>query len=168
MEQQEQSQQRQLLERFNPRAVKEVDKGSYKADYVSWTDKIQRLYQIEVPWSWEITGSGSPSGWTTFDQEYTDRKTGEIRSRKVAKPVGGSGDQHEPYWVAGRMSVYVDGEARTVDGLGQGQDLKKAETDAFSRACAKLGLGLHLWCQGGQKDGGYWITGVLDKAAADE
>lgn len=109
--------------------------GSYSASYVSWTDKIQRLIQVGGAYDWMVVN--------VFD----------------------SGDEKEPVAVHGRLTLNVDGTDRTVDGIGQGRDAKNASSDAFSRACAFLGLGLHLWCAGGDKDSGYWITGVLDKAA---
>ncbi len=129
------TEQRQLLQPFPQRVVKQVNMGSYTADFVSWTDKLQRLYQLQVPWSWEVLTTAA------------------------------SGDQKEPVACHGRLTVTVDGQQRVLDGVGQGRDAKTASTDAFSRACAFLGLGLHLWCQGGEKDGGFWIAGALDSAA---
>ena len=127
------SQQRQLLEPFPTSVIKQVDKGKYKADYVSWTDKIQRLIQVLGGFEWSV---GDPFL---------------------------SGEEHEPVGLRGTLTVTIDGETRRVDGVGSGRDAKKAETDAFARACSKIGLGLHLWTQGGTKDGGYWIAGRLDK-----
>lgn len=126
---------RQLLEPFPAKVVKQLPATPKKpaVDYVSWTDKIQRLMQITGGFGWEII--------RIFD----------------------SGDDGEPVAVQGRLTVTVDGEQRVTDGIGQGRDAKNASTDAFSRACAFLGLGLHLWCQGGSKDGGYWITQALDR-----
>ena len=154
--------QRRLLEPFPSKAVKTVDKGKYSASYVSWTDKLQRLFAYSVPFDWAVLREGGPVGFQTVEQEYTDRRTGEITTRNVSKPVGGSGDPHEPFFVVGRLRVFIDEAWRESDGMGQGQDMKKAETDAFSRACAKVGLGLHLWCAGGDKDSGFWVTKALD------
>lgn len=134
------SQLHDIVQPFAPGAIKQLP-GSAKRpaiDYVSWTDKIQRLIQILPDYSWEIVG------------------------------VHRSGDDSEPVAVHGRLRVTVDGTARVVDGIGQGETAKKASTDAFSRACAFLGVGLHLWCQGGKKDAGYWITGVIDKQTEEE
>ena len=125
------SQQRDLLEPFSAAAIKTVDKGKYSASFVSWTDKIQRLQQLGLEWNFTIQG---------FSE---------------------SGDQHEPVACHGRLAIRIDETARVFDGIGQGQDAKKASTDAFARACAFAGLGLHLWCQGGSKDSGYWVTGKL-------
>lgn len=129
-------QQRELLEPFPSKVVKQIPRGGFSADFVSWTDKLQRLMQVGQAYNWTILA--------VFD----------------------SGDDSEPVGCHGRLEVTLDGVARVVDGVGQGRDAKNASTDAFSRACAFLGLGLHLWCQGGDKDGGYWITTVLDRAAA--
>lgn len=125
----------QILKPFAPSVVKQLDMGAYRADYVSWTDKIQRLIHLGLSYDW------------TLDRPYN------------------SGDEKEPVGITGRLTVEIDGTVRKVDGVGQGRDAKNASTDAFSRACAFLGLGLHLWCQGGDKDGGYWVEGIL---ASDE
>lgn len=130
-----------LLKPFPPKVIKQVPRGGGgTADFVSWTDKIQRLMQLGIEYDWHIIS------------------------------IGESGDDREPVAVHGRLHVksavsqssLID--SRTFDGIGQGRDAKTASTDAFSRACAFMGLGLHLWCQGGDKDGGFWIY----KALADD
>lgn len=129
------SDQRDLLEPFPGKLIKQLP-GTAKRpplSYVSWTDKLQRLIQIGVPYSWTIEG------------------------------IHRSGDDSEPVAVHGRLRVVMDGVERVIDGMGQGTNAKKASTDAFARACAFLGLGLHLWTKGGDKDGGYWIVTALDK-----
>lgn len=133
------TQQRNLLEAFPDRIVKQLPATSKRPalDFVSWTDKIQRLIQISSDYDWQIIA------------------------------ITSSGDSAEPVAVHGRLSLTVDGTRRTIDGIGQGDTAKKASTDAFARACAFIGLGLHLWCQGGSKDGGYWITTALDKGVSD-
>lgn len=139
--------QRELLEPFADAVVK-TKPGGKGGRYVSWSDKIQRLYHLGIDFDWEIV-----SVTTAFDPATANAKLVDV---------------NEPVAVQGRLTArFVDGvgglRVRTVDGVGQGSDAKKASTDAFSRACAMLGLGLHLWCQGGDKDGGYWITTVLDR-----
>lgn len=128
------SQQRELLQPFPTKVIKQLPATGRRPaiDYVSWTDKIQRLIQI-TDYDWQIL------------------------------TITSSGDTGEPVAVHGRLTLTVDGKSRVVDGVGQGTDAKNASTDAFSRACAFTGLGLHLWCQGNDKDGGYWITGVMDR-----
>ena len=133
------SQQRQLLEPFPPKVIKQLP-GSAKRppiDFVSWTDKIQRLLQVCGGFDWEVS--------TPFP----------------------SGNDQEPVGVKGRLTVIIDEQPRIVEGIGTDRDAKKAETDAFARACSKLGLGLHLWTQGGDKDGGYWLPGVIDREDTD-
>lgn len=127
------SDQRSLLEPFPRQVIKQLPKGGIQVDFVSWTDKLQRLMQLGLPYDWQIVG------------------------------LADSGDPSEPVACHGRLTIWIDGQERVVDGIGQGRDAKNASTDAFSRACAFLGLGLHLWCGGGGKDGGFWITGALDK-----
>jgi hypothetical protein len=150
------NQQRQLLEPFPKNTVKQVDKGSYKADYVSWTDKIQRLLQVLGWFDWEI--EIVPATWNVVEKKS---RSGNTYDAVVATSGAGAGD--EPVAAIGTLIVEIDGRPRRIQGVGTGKDAKTAETDAFARACAKIGVGLHLWTQGGTKDGGYWIAGVLDK-----
>ena len=128
------NQQRAILEPFSPKAIKQVPRGGGTSDFVSWTDKIQRLMQLGITYDWTVVS------------------------------VTASGDTTEPVAVHGRLRLRLDMDERIIDGVGQGRDAKTASTDAFSRACAFIGLGLHLWCQGGTKDGGYWVTGKLDES----
>jgi len=134
------TQQRELLEPFPDQLVKQLPATTKRPalDYVSWTDKIQRLIQISADYDWHIIG------------------------------IHNSGDDTEKVAVHGRLTLTIDGTPRVFDGIGQDSDAKKASTDAFARACAFAGLGLHLWCAGGSKDGGYWITKVLDRGVSDE
>ena len=132
------SQQRELLEPFPTKVTKTVDKGFGPIQFVSWTDKLQRLLQVCGGFDWEVSDPFQ------------------------------SGDTNESVGVRGRLTVTIDNTVRVVEGIGTDRDAKKAETDAFARACAKIGLGLHLWTQGGEKDGGYWLPKVLDREAGDE
>ena len=132
------SQQRDLLEPFSEKVVKKVDKGFGPIDYVSWTDKIQRLLMVLGGFDWDVSDPFL------------------------------SGEEKEPVGIRGTLKVTIDDIPRSVSGLGSGRDVKKAETDAFSRCCAKIGLGLHLWTQGGDKDGGYWLPSVLDREEPKE
>lgn len=155
------NQQRELLEPFPDSVVKQVDKGSYKADFVSWTDKIQRLIQVLGWFDWEV--EIIPATWNTVTKTSRNNKPYEAT---IATSGAGAGD--EPVTAIGTLLCEIDGRPRRIQGVGMGKDAKTAETDAFARACAKIGVGLKLWCQGGDKDGGYWITGVLDKAAEEK
>lgn len=58
--------------------------------------------------------------------------------------------------VVGWLTLTVDGRESTYSGTGSSKDLDRdnavetAEAQSFKRACAKAGLGLHLY-------GGYWL-----------
>ena len=49
--------------------------------------------------------------------------------------------------VVGRLTLEIDGRTVSVDGIGEGADLKAAESDAVKRAGRMAGVGLHLWSQ---------------------
>ena len=57
--------------------------------------------------------------------------------------VRGTPDGH----VIGSLTVTIDGREVTVEGVGEGSDLKSAESDALKRAARMCGVGLHLWSQ---------------------
>lgn len=140
-----------LLEPFPQRLVKRVEKGRQgSADYVSWTDKAQRLIQVLGWFDWDA--EVIPGEWDVRD----------VQGKAVTVAVKGGGEGREPVVVRGVLTVEVDDRLRKITGIGTGSDAKKAETDSFARACGKLGVGLHLWCGGGEKDGGYWIAQAVE------
>ena len=47
--------------------------------------------------------------------------------------------------VVGTIAVDIDARRTHVDGVGIGDDLKDAESDALKRAAMRMGVGLHLW-----------------------
>ena len=51
-------------------------------------------------------------------------------------------------YVIGTITARIDGELVTVSGIGDGDNLKDAESDAIKRAAMRLGCGLHLWSRG--------------------
>ena len=48
------------------------------------------------------------------------------------------------------------------DAVGEGDTPTSAESNAYKRACAHAGIGLHLYCDD-QPDNRYWLVGVLSK-----
>lgn len=56
-----------------------------------------------------------------------------------------SGDESEPVALIGTLTVTIDNDVVVVSGVGQGRDMKSAESDAIKRAAMNVGLGLHLW-----------------------
>ena len=114
---------KQLAAKVPDKLVKQVDKGFGNVDYLDHAQVIQLLlHHLEAPFSWE-----------------------------VSDPLI-SGDTKNPVACIGTLTVVVDGKQYTVQGVGDGQDFKKAESDAVKRAAMKLGLGLELWAQDS-----YWL-----------
>ena len=130
------SQLRELAEPFPEKLIKELPASEKRPalSYVAWYDKLQRLLSILGAIDWTVS------------------QVGKI-----------SGDDDEPMWVVGTISAKVDGESVSVDGVGQGRDVKNAESDALSRAATKLACGLHL----ATKDT-YWLPTQLDKEVDSE
>lgn len=111
-----------LAKRFPDKLIRTIKKGNHSEDYINHAVITQRLLQVcgAYGWDWEVV--------------YEEGKV-------VA--------------VHGRITVTVDGKEVTVSGAGTetfsgdstGEKIKKMESDAFKRAAAKLGIGLHLWAQ---------------------
>lgn len=111
-----------LAKRFPSQLIKTIKKGNREEDYINHSVIAQRLLQVLGPYSWD---------WEIVYEE----------GKVVA--------------LHGRLTVTVDGKEVTVSGAGTetysndstGEKIKKMESDAFKRAAAKLGSGLHLWSQ---------------------
>ena len=113
--------------------VKQVDKGFGMIDYLPQYQVIQLLlHNLDAPFGWN-----------------------------VSEPFL-SGDERDPVAVIGTLNVIVDGQSVVVQGVGQGRDMKNAESDALKRAAMKIGVGLELWAQGG-----YWLPGQWKDDTAD-
>ncbi len=111
---------RQLIElttRVPKKFISQIQTGGGQADYVEHSVIRQLLLRILGPYSWRIEGP------------YR------------------SGDDQEQAGVTGVLTVTVDGREVSVSGVGQGRDVKTAESDAMKRAAMNLGVGLHLWAQ---------------------
>ena len=64
--------------------------------------------------------------------------------------------------VAGELRLVVDGPRYAGTGEDEGS-VTSAESQAFKRACAKAGIGLHLY-----DEDGYWLHGRLVKGNDDD
>jgi len=53
------------------------------------------------------------------------------------------------------------------DAVGEGDTPTSAESNAYKRACAHAGIGLHLYCDD-KPENRYWLIGVLHDKAANE
>lgn len=111
-----------LARKFPSQLIRTIKKGSHNEDYINHAVIAQRLLQVvgAYGWDWEVV--------------YEEGKV---------------------VCVHGRLTADVDGKSVTVSGAGTetfqgdttGEKIKKMESDAFKRAAAKLGVGLHLWAQ---------------------
>lgn len=130
---------RALAKPFPQSVVERAPSGF--GDFVTWSVKVEKLLATLGPFTWEIMR--------------------EIRDADGT--VSGC---------VGRLTVEVDGRTVSVDGAGDcerpelmngnGTRLKHAESDAISRACSKLGVGLSLWSQ--EK---YRLSRALETTHAD-
>lgn len=111
-----------LARKFPSQLIRTIKKGSHNEDYINHAVIAQRLLQVvgAYGWDWEVV--------------YEEGKV---------------------VCLHGRLTADVDGKSVTVSGAGTetfqgdntGEKIKKMESDAFKRAAAKLGVGLHLWAQ---------------------
>jgi len=125
---------KQLAAKVPDKLVSQVDKGFGNVDYLDHAQVVQLLlHHLEAPFNWEVSAPHS------------------------------SGDAKNPVAVIGTLTVVVDGKQYTVQGVGDGQDFKKAESDAVKRAAMKLGLGLELWAQDS-----YWLDRATGWQVSDD
>ena len=111
-----------LAKKFPSQLIRTIKKGTRQEDYINHAVIAQRLLQVvgAYRWDWEVV----------------------YEADKVVA-------------VKGMITAKVDGTEVTVSGAGTetfdkdstGEKIKKMESDAFKRAAAKLGVGLHLWAQ---------------------
>jgi len=121
-----------LAQPFPDTLIRQVPTGGGDMDYVPWYTEAQRLLAFLGTYDWFIRHTGTPSG-----------------------------DDKEPFYCVGELTVHVDGRRVSVAGAGQGSDMKNAESDAFSRAASKFDGGkLALY------DDGYWLDKQLAKQRA--
>lgn len=81
----------------------------------------------------------------------------------IVGPFGWSVRAVDAEHVVGTLEVTIDGRTVSVDGIGDGNDRKAQESDAFKRAARWLGLGLHLW-----SGADYRLDRALTKTDASE
>lgn len=118
---------------FTGKLVKTKDMGNRKESYVNHAVVAQRLLMVVGPYDWDFE-------------------------------VIMAGDVFAA--IKGTLTVTIDGKQVSVSGSGtpqntkegMGEQIKKAESDSFKRACAKLGLGLHLW-----SGDDYFLDSMLSK-----
>ena len=125
-------------EPFPPGVVQQVEAGGgRKADYVSWSQYSQRLLLHHGGHRYEVTH-------LTHGKQVTETK---------------SGPKETYIWsVAVRLQF---GDDEWYDAVGEGDTPTSAESNAYKRACAHAGIGLHLY-------GDYWLYGRLKQGKAEE
>ena len=133
---------RQLYELARPFPEQLISKkpgGKFQADYVNHAVVTARLLEILGPYQWEIA---------------------KVITNADGIAVG----------CVGRLTVTVDGVPAVIEEVGDvervgdnsASNLKSASSDAFKRACMRLGLGLHLWA-----GDGYFLDRALSKRLDD-
>ena len=100
--------------------------------YVPWPHYAQRLLLYYGDYEYEV---GDP-----------------VHGRTVVRPTDGQ-PYEESVWAV-RVSINIKGT--TYSAIGEGDSPTSAESNAFKRACAHAGIGLHLY-------GGFWLHNRLQK-----
>jgi hypothetical protein len=122
--------QTELSKEYPKSQIKQLNKGGTRLDYVPIAEVIARLNSVLGTGNW---GEADVEAWR---------------------------DQSDPDWIIARTTVWaiIDGERTEKVGFGGqkikqmksggpvdlGDEFKGAHSDAFKKACQKLGVGLHL------------------------
>lgn len=127
---------------FPAQMIEGVDKGGRgRVDTVSHFHVVQKLLAICGPFDWEIIRE-----IRGYIPEWVDRK-GNLRMPARADGVTG---------VIGRMVITIDDRKVTIAEVGtaenphlenDGENAKKAASDALKRCAMRVSAGLHLWAK---------------------
>lgn len=105
--------------------------GGFQADYVAWHQYAQRLLLHHGGHRYEVTN-------LTHGRQVTETRDGP----------------KETYiWAVTVRVQFADDE--WYDAVGEGDTPTSAESNAYKRACAHAGIGLHLY------DSKFWLHGRL-------
>lgn len=115
-----------------PQNLIKTKPGKFEADYVTWTEYAQRLLLHHGGHRYEVTQ-------LTHGKQVTATKEGP----------------RESYIWSVAVRLYLD-EDEWYDAVGEGDTPTSAESNAYKRACAHAGIGLHLY-------GGFWLHERLKK-----
>lgn len=110
-------------------------------DYVEWHEYNQRLLLQHPDHDYRVTQMTYAPGYTYPDKE----------SNLLWAP---------PVWA---IAVEFTIEGSVYAGVGEADSPTSAESNAYKRACAHGGIGLHLYNRSG-----YWLHGRLVKGNGDE
>lgn len=125
----------QDTEPFPDSVIEQVDAGGgRKADYVSWNQYAQRLLLQHGAHRYEV-----------------------ISVTNGKQLVGPKDDKREVWLWAVSVRLYLEPD-EWYDAVGEGDSPTSAESNAYKRACAHAGIGLHLY-------GGFWLHERLKKTA---
>ena len=129
---------------FPDKLIKQLPTG-YNADYVEWHEYNQRLLLQHPDHDYLVTSVTYAPGYhfPVMDDD------GKKRFDDWAPPV----------WAIG-VAFTIDG--CDYHGVGEDDSPTSAESNAYKRACAHAGIGLHLY----NRDG-YWLHGRLIKDSDD-
>lgn len=78
-------------------------------------------------------------------ESYVPHSTVVEKLLAVVGPFDWAVRQLDEKHIIGTITCIIDGRTVSVDGIGEGEDPKAAESDALKRAAMRFGLGLHLW-----------------------
>ncbi len=129
---------------FPDSLIKKLPTG-YNADYVEWHEYNQRLLLQHPDHDYRVTSVTYAPGY-----EYPDPDGAQLGDMIWAPPV----------WAVA-VAFTIDG--CDYHGVGEDDSPTAAESNAYKRACAHAGIGLHLYNRSG-----YWLHGRLVKDSDDE
>ena len=135
----------QLIADTQPFPDKLVQKLPPRGDsYVKWSEYNQRILLHHPDHDYRVTSITHSPGYT-YPKKDDD---GNLTDVLLWAP---------PVWA---IAVEFTFEGSVYAGVGEDDSPTSAESNAYKRACAHAGIGLHLY-------GGYWLHGRLVKGNGD-
>ncbi len=129
--------------------------------YVTWNQYNQRMLWAHGAHSYSVTNTVAYPVATKMFQSLDDNDMPEFDGNEKALLV-----QRTQYVWAVSVRLHISAD-EWYDAVGEDSDPASAESNAYKRACAHAGIGLHLYTDD-REENRYWLTGVLNKQINDE
>ena len=128
--------------------------------YVTWNQYNQRMLWAHGAHRYEVTNTVAYPVATKQFQSLDDDDLPELADD--GKPLLVTRTQY--VWAVS-VRLYISDD-EWYDAVGEDSDPASAESNAYKRACAHAGIGLHLYCDD-RPENRYWLPGVLNMQIND-
>lgn len=142
----------QLIEDTTPFPANVIESLPPRGDsYVAWYQYAQRLLLQHGGHRYEVTNVTATPVATKQFQSLDDNDLPEVDSQGTPLLI-----TRTQYVYAVSVRLFIDTD-EWYDAVGEADSPTSAESNAYKRACAHAGIGLHLY------DDNFWLNGRLQR-----